>query len=672
MRRVLAALVIAATASVAADQSQAPVFRAGVTLVTVDVTVLDKDGKPVPGLTADDFQIKLNGKVQPVRALSYVEVAEKAAPLVARDIAPVVTGRRVVSNDAPNGEQKIFVIAVDDLSFPLEGGKRTLRAARGFVEKQPADVLVGLTTTSGTTIVNPTFDHAAVTQALGRVVGSFIDPRRPLTVNGPTIGIAEAIEIVDNNDNTALQLALKRECQEDPAAPVGGLYAGAIKSLQSKCANDAAVAARYIAAQTRGNTEHQITSIADALAAMKNAPGLKQMVLLSEGIGSTRNVGLVMAPISRAAAEAGVQVSVIMEDEDELDLSDSGHAASEASGQLMVDTGLSNRRRADKMMFRASLQTLADVSGGTFELVVGQGDKAFERAAVAGSAVYRIGVEPPGDVPASKAFNVSASVKRPGLAVHANREAVLPGPAPKPTAAEQVAVAIKEGQPFFSVPIRLAVAMRRAASDQVELGIGMEVPASVKGPLTMTFGLVDQAGSLKQGSRTLSVPPENANYRLTFPMPVAPGRYSLRFAVTDADGAVGSLETPIDAKLAPMGALRASDVLTWWTDTTGKAQFLALDEVPAGVAFLGSGIELYPPPGANFPENVKVKMSLVPAGSAAPIVEKEVAPLLGDNMLRAEAMLPLANVPVGTYVLKAAVTIGGRAAGEASAVIKRK
>ena len=39
----------------------------------------DREGKPVPGLTADDFQNKLNGKQQPVRALSYVQVAQQAA-----------------------------------------------------------------------------------------------------------------------------------------------------------------------------------------------------------------------------------------------------------------------------------------------------------------------------------------------------------------------------------------------------------------------------------------------------------------------------------------------------------------------------------------------------------------------------------------------------------------
>jgi hypothetical protein len=348
-----------------------------------------------------------------------------------------------------------------------------------------------------------------------------------------------------------------------------------------------------------------------------------------------------------------------------------GHAANEL-GEVQPDTGLSNRIRADKRMFRASLQTLADISGGTFESVIGSADKAFERAAVAGSAVYRIGVEAPGDAPPAKPFTVSAAVRKPGLAVHANRQAVLPGPLVMPSAAEQVTAAIKEGQPYFSVPIRLAVAMRRASSNQVELGIGMEVPASVKGPLTMTFGLVDQAGALRQGSRPLPVPPDGANYRLTFPMPVAPGKYSLRFAVTDATGSVGSIEAPIDAKLESMGTLNASDVLTWWTDTAGRAQFLALDEIPAGVANLGAGIELYPQPGTSFPDDVKVKMSLVPARGGAAVVEKEVAPLLGDNMLRAEAMLPVAGVPAGSYVLKASVAVAGRPLGEASALVRKK
>lgn len=646
---------------------QAPVFKSSVTLVTVDVTVLDKDGRPVPGLSADDFQIKLNGKLEAVRAMSYVTVAEKAAPLTVKEIPAEVTGRRVVSNDAPKGEQKVFVLVVDDLSMPPEGGKRTVEGAKKFVIAQAADAYIGLMSTSGTPIVNPTLDHAAVAAALKKVVGAFIDPRRPMVPGGPTVSISEAIEIIDHNDATALAKMVNREC--------GGEIAGSSKAgtlVATRCSNDAQSLARLISSSVRSTTARQITALVGAVNAMKGAPGLKQIVFISEGIGSTREAAQILDPIGRAAAAAGVQFSILMEDTDETDLSDIGHAGDEL-GRVQPDTGMANRLREDKRIMKSALQTLADITGGTFENVIGQADQAFDRAAVAGSAVYRIGVEAPADATLAKPMTVTASVRKPGLAVHANRQAVLPGPAVQPSAAEQVTSAIKEGQPLFNVPIRLAVARRRASGDQVELGVGMEVPSSVKGPLTMTFGLVDQKGELRQGSRPLAVPPPNSDYRLTFPMPVAPGKYSLRFAVTDATGSVGSLETSIDAKLMTMGTLNASDVLTWWTDTTGKAQFLALDQVPAGVANLGAGIELYPQPGTNFPENVKVKMSLVSTAMAAAVsvVEKEVTPLAGDNMLRAEAMLPLANVPAGSYILKASVTVAGKQIGEASALIRK-
>src|SRR5512145_3125543 len=39
------------------DQTQVPRFRAGVNAVLVDVVVIDADGQPVAGLTAEDFQV---------------------------------------------------------------------------------------------------------------------------------------------------------------------------------------------------------------------------------------------------------------------------------------------------------------------------------------------------------------------------------------------------------------------------------------------------------------------------------------------------------------------------------------------------------------------------------------------------------------------------------------
>ena len=52
------------------EAQQPPPIKSGVTLVTIDVTALDRDGRAVTSLTANDFEVKLNGRVQPIRTLT--------------------------------------------------------------------------------------------------------------------------------------------------------------------------------------------------------------------------------------------------------------------------------------------------------------------------------------------------------------------------------------------------------------------------------------------------------------------------------------------------------------------------------------------------------------------------------------------------------------------------
>ena len=47
-------------------------YKVEVRLIQVEVRVT-KDGKPVPGLEANDFQLKENGKEQEISFLSYIE-----------------------------------------------------------------------------------------------------------------------------------------------------------------------------------------------------------------------------------------------------------------------------------------------------------------------------------------------------------------------------------------------------------------------------------------------------------------------------------------------------------------------------------------------------------------------------------------------------------------------
>ena len=68
MRRVATSVVMVLAGVVAA--SAQPVFRSGVDLVRFGVTVLDDDGEPISGLTADDFRVTEEGREQRIAYFS--------------------------------------------------------------------------------------------------------------------------------------------------------------------------------------------------------------------------------------------------------------------------------------------------------------------------------------------------------------------------------------------------------------------------------------------------------------------------------------------------------------------------------------------------------------------------------------------------------------------------
>lgn len=142
----MVALVGLFTAMGAADQSTGPPrapLRVATDLITVDVSVLDGDRRPVGGLTADDFVVFEDGRPRPVVAFSVVNVpgaqtGQDGGGLLAawtRDTPP-----DVAINDLP-AEGRLVAIVLDR-SIPNGGSVVTARsiAASAVDQLGPGDV----------------------------------------------------------------------------------------------------------------------------------------------------------------------------------------------------------------------------------------------------------------------------------------------------------------------------------------------------------------------------------------------------------------------------------------------------------------------------------------------------------------------------------------------------
>jgi hypothetical protein len=367
-----------------------------------------------------------------------------------------------------------------------------------------------------------------------------------------------------------------------------------------------------------------------------------------------------------------VQISALLEEPD-VSLSDPGRRDPGPDTPKQADIGQAQRRREDDKVMIAGVQTMAEMAGGTFYRVIGAPDPFFDRVTTAASAVYRLGVEPLASSNPGRDFAVAVAVRKPsGLVVHANRHAVAPGPPVVVPVEDQLRAAVGTGQPLYGVAISLATALRRGQdAGHLELGVNVAIPATSKGPLTTMFGLVDAAGFAKNGRKVVDAAPDAGSYRLSFALPVTPGKYKLRFAVADANGSVGSIESTVMAQLTAMGPFTASDLLTWWVDADGKAQFLALEDLPDRVQTLNASLELYPSAGAASGD-VRVKLALYPSGSMTAVVERDVTPDPGEGMLRAEAQFPVDSLAPGQYALRATVIVADKVVGATSATIKKR
>jgi VWFA-related protein len=245
----LALLAAAGPAAQAPQQPETsrPTFTANTELVPLDVRVLDKNGRPVPGLTAADFSVTEDGVLQRVEHFSIVHRTAEASGTPSRRAALVRSDRPSPLLDQPD---RIFLLYLGrgDLVGPAEG----IDGMRHFVRDRllPQDEVAVMAWNRATDF---TTDHASVLAVLDR----YKDAGRKIEQDIASFFRSPAFVYGDRTIPRGIQAEINAVFQGPGAAPVRSVT----KNVRSSA---------DVERDLRDETERLLR--ADAMAAPGSAP----------------------------------------------------------------------------------------------------------------------------------------------------------------------------------------------------------------------------------------------------------------------------------------------------------------------------------------------------------------------------------------------------------------
>jgi len=116
----------AALVALALAGQQQPTFKTGTELVRVDVTVLDRNGRPVPDLTADDFVVMEDGVPQRIQAFRML--ALQGAPAADDDLTLTIGPRDTTRHhELARDDVRMFLVFWDEFHIAPDPQGRMLR-----------------------------------------------------------------------------------------------------------------------------------------------------------------------------------------------------------------------------------------------------------------------------------------------------------------------------------------------------------------------------------------------------------------------------------------------------------------------------------------------------------------------------------------------------------------
>jgi VWFA-related protein len=298
--------------------AQEPVVRISTELVQIDIVVTNREGKLVGDLKREDFQLLEDGVPQ---QLSHFAVGTSTRP------ATWLTAERPRRNpseatlvqpvEVPN---RYVVLAVDDIHIAPENLAYAKQMLQRFLREQmtSGDQVAVATTTGALGLLQQfTNERPVIERAINRLTSQQRSATTAFDIPRITDYQAELIDIGDQDaTELAVQEILRNENPQQAGPPRGGRsQPGQINeggmSPRERAASQARSRARMIVNENAHFTQATLSTLENLIRSLRDLPGRKLMVLLSDGFfmgGSSGNKSLDIRRVTDAATRAGVVI----------------------------------------------------------------------------------------------------------------------------------------------------------------------------------------------------------------------------------------------------------------------------------------------------------------------------------------------------------------------------
>jgi VWFA-related protein len=296
---------------------QTQIFRVKVGLVQTDVMVFDKQGHFVPDLKREQFELRLNGKVQPIEFFEMVSAGsahDREVWAKAGDRPVAEPAQRTTA--APNPGRTLLIF-LDDWHMAADNTVRSRSAIANLLNTSmgPND-RVGIYAASGqlSALQVLTNDKAALLASLDKF--NYVSPGVQ-DLGYPPMTEAQAL-LIEQKDDGALSyfisgiMRMQVEYSLGRCRQVGG--GGMSGSFDSDCARAADQTRKRAAAlaeTSAGIGIRTLSGLRTLLRAAESLPGRKLVFFLSDGFVlqyQRSNIVARLTDLTSAAARAGILV----------------------------------------------------------------------------------------------------------------------------------------------------------------------------------------------------------------------------------------------------------------------------------------------------------------------------------------------------------------------------